>query len=73
MEAGVEEEPSRKKKNYIWKKKAWHLNTRLVKKTESILAKDLIVTGDELNMAPKVPESLSSVENESAKEFLSFE
>lgn len=44
-----------------------------MKKTESVLAKDLIVTGDELNMAPKVPESLGSVENESAKEFLSSE
>lgn len=61
---------SEEEENYIWKKKAWHLSTKLVKKTESVLATDLIVTGDELNMAPKVPESLGSVENESAKEFL---
>lgn len=59
--------------NYIWKKKAWHLSTRLVKKTESVLAKHLIVTGDELNMAPKVPESLGTVDNKSAKGFLSSE
>lgn len=44
-----------------------------MKKTESVLAKDLTATGDELNMAPKVPESLGSIENESAKEFLSSE
>lgn len=44
-----------------------------MKKTESVLAKNLIVAEDELNMAPKVPESLGSVENESAKEFLSSE
>lgn len=42
-----------------------------MKRTESVLAKDLIVTGDELNMAPEVPESLDSAENESAKEILS--